>query len=264
MARQRDEDAQALAEQRITQLLFEAHANELMLVQTLTAHIAMTPAGAYRSGLESHLRETGDHASRIQRHLASRDHHRPLAQVGYGLAAGAIGQALAVGKLPIDLLRGINGEERLLRNVRDECASEAAEIAMYLTIEQYAREVGDDATEQLAASIRADEERMLERLLKQVPRLTTDAVAAEVDGSPQYDLGRTGAVDGIRTVASAAARAMARSAGRAARRSEPPTGTSASSDRPPVRTPAKRSPARRPAAKRASTTRSAAKARATK
>jgi ferritin-like metal-binding protein YciE len=269
MARQRDDEALAHAEQRISQHLFDAHANELVQLEALTAHIAMTPAGEYRSGLELHLRETRDHASRIRRHLADRDQRRGLMQVGYGLTVGAIGQAMSVGMLPIDMLRGVSGEDRLLRNVRDECASEAAEIAIYLVIEQYAREVGDTETERLAASIRADEERMLERLLKQVPRLTTDAVAAEVDDNSQYDLTRTGAVDGIRTAASAAVRAVARSASRVARRTEAPTGTSASRARPPVRTPAassslasptrSASTSRSPAAKRSPAKRTPAK-----
>lgn len=238
MPAQLDQDMQAKAEQRIDQLLFDAHAAELALVQTLLAHIAMTPASTYRSGLESHLRETRDHAKRIQRHLSGRQHRRGLMQVGYGLATTALGQAIAVGKLPVDLARGMNGEEKLLRNIRDECASEAMEIAMYLTIEQYAREVEDHATERLAASIRADEERMLERLFAQVPRLTADAVAADVRGSSQYSMLRTGAVDGVRSVAASAARSVSRTASRAARRSAPVGGSSAKGSRPSVRKPA--------------------------
>ncbi|MCZ4496751.1 MAG: hypothetical protein JWM25_1334 [Thermoleophilia bacterium] len=238
MPPQLDQDMQAKAEQRIDQLLFDAHAAELALVQTLLAHIAMTPASIYRSGLESHLRETRDHAKRIQRHLSGRHHRRGLMQVGYGLATTALGQAIAVGKLPVDLARGMNGEEKLLRNLRDECASEAMEIAMYLTIEQYAREVEDHATERLAASIRADEERMLERLFAQVPRLTADAVAADVRGSSQYSMLRTGAVDGVRSVAASAARSVSRTASRAARRSSPVGGSSAKGSRPAVRKPA--------------------------
>lgn len=237
MAKQRNEAARERAEQKITQYLYEAHALELMLVQTLTAHIAMTPAGAYRSGLETHLAETRDHASRIQRHLSNRDMKRSFVQVGYGLAQGVLSQAVAMGKLPIDMARGTSGEEMLLKNLRDECANEAAEIAMYLMIEQYAREVGDTATERLAASLRADEERMIERLYEQAPRLVADAVAADVDGKPQFSMRRIGAVDGVRSVATTAARTISRTSSRAARRVETTSGSSTPSNRPAVRKP---------------------------
>ncbi|MEO6867234.1 MAG: DUF892 family protein [Gaiellales bacterium] len=245
----------ALAEQHIAQLLFEAHAAELALAQTLAAHIAMTPAGDYRIALQAHLRETHEHADRIQRHLDSRDDKRGMLQVGYGVARSALGQAIAVGKLPIDLLRGSTGEEMLLANLRDECASEAAEIAMYLALEQYAVEIGDDETAALAESIRADEEQMLDRLFELIPRLTADAVAAAVDGEPQFNVLRIGAVDGIRTAAASAARTVSRSARRTAKRAELKSGSSTPSTRPrvskPRATPSRKQPAaKRPAAKR--------------
>ncbi|MCW2949361.1 MAG: hypothetical protein JWN41_374 [Thermoleophilia bacterium] len=236
MTRTLDEQARERAQMKITQYLYEAHATELMIVQTLVAHISMTPAGEYRNVLESHLKETSEHAERIQKHLAKRDARRGVAQMGYGLVTGAIGQMLAVGKFPIDLVRGMSGEEKLLKNVRDECANESAEIATYLVIEQYAREVGDTATERLAASIRADEEHALQRMMELIPRLTADAVAADLDGSSQFELLRIGAVDGVRSVASSAARTVSRSANRAARASKA-KGTSASKSRPAVTKP---------------------------
>ncbi len=56
-------------EQKIVQYLSEAHATEQALVTVLQSQIAMTPGGSYRDGLESHLRETRDHATRVQRRL---------------------------------------------------------------------------------------------------------------------------------------------------------------------------------------------------
>lgn len=206
-----------VAEQKIVQHLFEAHGAELMQVHTLTAHIAMTPAGAYRDGLELHLRETRDHAERIERHLARRERERGLMQVGYGAAQGVVGQVLAMGKFPMDLMRGMSGEEKLLKNCRDECATEAMEIASYTAIEQLATSVGDTETARLASSIRKDEEAMLERLLKLIPQLASDVVSAEVEGSPKFDMRRIGAVDAVRDAAGNAARKVARSANRTAR-----------------------------------------------
>ena len=72
-----------------------------------------------------------------------------------------IGQALAFSKTPFDLLRGSGGEEKVLKNAKDACATEALEIATYTAIERLARAVGDDETADLAQRILADEERML-------------------------------------------------------------------------------------------------------
>ena len=91
-----------------------------------------------------------------------------------------IAQALALGKTPLDLLRGSGGEEKVLKNAKDACATEALEIATYTALEQLARSVGDETTARLAASIRADEEKMLERVLQEIPRLTDAVVGAEV------------------------------------------------------------------------------------
>ncbi len=206
-----------LAEQKLVQHLYEAHATELMLVNTLTAHIAITPKGDYRDGLQKHLRETRDHARRIQEHLAKRDRARGFVQVGYGLAQGVVGQVLAFSKLPIDVVRGMSGEEKLLKNARDECANEAMEIAAYLAIEELAKAVGDTETAKLAASIRKDEERMLEQLQQLIPRLASDVIRAEVDGNPRFDVRHIGAVDAAWTVASSAAKTVARQANRASR-----------------------------------------------
>lgn len=217
------------AAQKLVQYLYEAHATELMITQTLTAHIAMTPKGDYRDLLERHLRQTRDHARRIQELLARREQARGLMQVGYGLATGAVSQALSLGRLPVDLVRGMSGEEKLLKNARDESANEATEIAVYLAIEEVAAAVGDTEAANLARSIREDEERMLEQLQELIPRLASDVLRAEADGDSRFDLRRIGAVDAARTVAGSAARTLTRSATRAGRRAsraaEAPTGT---------------------------------------
>lgn len=231
-----------LAEQKLVQHLYEAHATELMLVQTLTGHVAITPAGDYRDLLQRHLRQTRDHAQRIQKHLAKREQSRGALQVGYGLAQSAASQMFAMAKLPMDIVRGMSGEEKLLRNARDECANEAMEIATYLAIEELATAVGDTDTARLAASLRADEERMLENLLELIPRLASDVVRAEVEGTSRFDVRHIGAVDAARVVAGTAARRLARTANRAGRTAE----RSTSPDR---RAPSPRTVAERDSAK---------------
>lgn len=187
------------SEQKVIQHLSVAHATELALVQTLRAHIALTPRGSYRSALERHLDETKDHAVRIQRRLAQLGESRNPVQAGLALMETAVGQALALSKAPIDMLRGTSAEGKLLRNARDECATEGLEIGLYTEVEHVAHAVGDDATADLAAEIRADEERMLETLKGEIPGLAAATVSADVDGVPVYDPTTTGAADAART-----------------------------------------------------------------
>jgi ferritin-like metal-binding protein YciE len=186
------------AEQKVVQYLNEAHATEAALVRELQAQIAMTPAGGYRSALEKHLDETRSHADRIQRRLGDLDASANPILAGIGLVETAIGQTVAFWKAPLNLVRGTGGEEKLLKNAKDAAASEALEIATYTSLERLAQAVGDEETARLAASIRADEERMLERVLREIPKLTEAVVKAEVKGQPQYDVSRTGAADAVR------------------------------------------------------------------
>ena len=148
-------------QEKVVQYLNEAHASEQALVRVLQSQIAMTPRGSYRNGLETHLRETREHADRVGRRLqALGDGSNPLMAV-VGVVETVVGQALALGKTPFDLLRGSGGEEKVLKNAKDACATEALEIATYTAIERLARSVGDEETARLAASILADEEKML-------------------------------------------------------------------------------------------------------
>ena len=54
---------------------------------------------------------------------------------------------------------------------------------------------GDEATQDLADSIRADEQQMLDRILKEIPKLTEAVVRSEIRGNPSYDISKTGAAD---------------------------------------------------------------------
>lgn len=186
------------SKQKVVQSLTEARASEGALVRVLQSQIAMTPRGSYRSALETHLNETRDHAKRIGDRLDSLDQgSKPLTAV-VGLWETMVGQALALGKTPFDLLRGSGGEEKVLKNAKDACASEALEIATYTAIERLARSVGDQETAKLAASILADEEKMLKRILREIPKLTDAVVRAEVKGKPSYKATTTGAADTVR------------------------------------------------------------------
>src|ERR1700738_4030187 len=182
-------------EQKIVQYLSEAHATEQALVTALQSQIAMTRGGSYRDGLESHLRETRDHAIRVQRRVDELGQGSNPIQAGVGLVQSVVGQALALGKAPLDLVRGTGGEEKVLKNAKDACATEALDSATYTAIERLASSVGDKATQALADSIRADEQKMLDRILKEIPKLTEAMVRSEIRRNPSYDISKTGAAD---------------------------------------------------------------------
>jgi ferritin-like metal-binding protein YciE len=161
----------------------------------------MTPRGRFRTALETHLRQTREHAKRLQARL------RELGAGGNPLRAvtrtaqAVAGQAFALAKTPLDLVRGSGGEEKVLKNAKDACAAEAREIATYDALERLANDLGDQDTAKLAVSIRGDEEKMLDRIRREIPALTDAVVRAEVKGEPSYHLDETGAADAVREVA---------------------------------------------------------------
>ncbi len=186
------------SEQKIVQYLNEAHASEVGLISVLQSQIAMTPRGSYRDGLERHLDETRGHADRVQQRLAELGQGGNPLQVLLGFTEGLLSQAMALSKTPFDLLRGSGGEEKVLKNAKDAAATEGLEIATYAALERLAERVGDRSTAKLAASIRGDEERMLDQIMREIPKLTDAVVGADVQGHGSYDITKTGAADTAR------------------------------------------------------------------
>jgi len=195
------------SQQKLLQYLNEAQAHEQALIRVLQSQIAMTPRGSYRTAIENHLEETRDHADRVGRRIGELGQGGGPVTAVVGLVESAIGQALALGKTPFDLLRGTGGEEKVLKNAKDASATEALEIATYTALERLAKDVGDDKTAKLAASIRADEERMLARILREIPKLTSAVTGAEIEDDPSYDVTETGAADAVREVGKVAKKA---------------------------------------------------------
>ena len=203
--------------QKIVQYLNEAHSSELALVRQLQAQIAMTPRGSYRDGLETHLQETRRHAERVENRLGELDQGKNPLQAGLGAVWTVAGQALALTKTPVDLVRGSGGEEKVLKNAKDSCAAEALEIATYTALARLAHTSGDAKTERLAKSIAKDEQRMLDLLLREIPRLTDAMARAQFDGEGSYELTETGAADAVREAGDTAKRGARRGAGQAKR-----------------------------------------------
>lgn len=158
--------------QEVIKLLVEAHADEVALINTLNAHLAIAESGTYKTLIRHHLRETERHADLVWKRLTQLGFSRSLPAIGVGLVQNTIKQAFVLAKGPVDVLRGrTNVLEKMLRNARDEVQTEGHEIAAYDVIESVARSVGDHETAELAAQIRVDEEAMLEGLRKEIPVL---------------------------------------------------------------------------------------------
>jgi ferritin-like metal-binding protein YciE len=204
-------------QQKIAQYLNQAHATELALVRQLQSQVAMTPIGSYRDGLETHLQETRRHAERLEGRMRELGQGNNPLQLGLGAVQSVIGQALALTKTPFDLVRGSGGEEKVLKNAKDSCAAEAQEIATYTALARLAGTAGDGKTERLAKSVLGDEQRMLDRLLREIPRLTDAVARAEFHGEGSYEMTETGAADTVREVGGRAKRTARRGAGQAKR-----------------------------------------------
>ena len=204
-------------EQKLVQYLVEARASEHALVRVLQSQIAMTPRGSYRSALEKHLDETRRHAARVGGRLKTLDGGFNPRTAVVSFWEEVFGQTLALSKTPLDLLRGSGGEEKVLKNAKDTCATESLEVATYAVIERVARQVGDEETAELASRIRAEEERMLARVMRELPRLADAVIGAEVEGESGYDVTETGAGETVREVGGTV-RGAARKTGQAARR----------------------------------------------
>jgi len=86
----------------------------------------------------------------------------------------------------------------VLKNAKDASASEALEIATYTALERLADRAGDRQTAKLAASILADERKMLERVLREIPKLTDAVFRADVNDDGSYDIATTGAGETVR------------------------------------------------------------------
>jgi ferritin-like metal-binding protein YciE len=162
----------------VLQYLDDAHAIETALVTNLIAHRTMTTDPRPRKLLERHLAETRQQVKNIERRrtqLGGKD-GRGLVAGALGLVQDAVGQALVLTKGPIDLVRTVNQAERQLKNARDECATEALEIATYDYLEAAAKAADDAVTARLAADHRSEEERMLRDLRALLPKLALAAV----------------------------------------------------------------------------------------
>jgi ferritin-like metal-binding protein YciE len=165
---------------RLVRSLDEAHATEMAMVRTLEQQLALAPPGSYHDALQAHLADTRKHAERVGNRLRALGGGADPIAFAASAARSAVAQTVALAKAPLDLARGDDGGERVLKDAKDAAAGEALEIATYVAIEQLARDAGDETTAELAASIRVEEEAMLDRILREIPRLADRSAGVAV------------------------------------------------------------------------------------
>jgi ferritin-like metal-binding protein YciE len=183
---------------KLVQYLNEAYGLEARLETSLEAHIATSPQGAHKKRLKQHLSETKRHGNEVKKRVkqlggvaatVDAPGPAPVSGAAQAMLSGAQ-KAAALAQGPLHALRGTGEEEKQLKNAKTEYASEAEEIATYAAIETLAGVLGDKETQQLARSIRRDEERMRGYLEKAIPRLTKAVAKAEIPASQRRSSAR--------------------------------------------------------------------------
>jgi hypothetical protein len=210
----------------------EAHA---AVIDRFRSDMAATPAGPHRQTLERHIADAQEHIARIDDHL--RDlRPRRLLQDTAATAVNLVEDALRTVRVPLEIaaviaagiLRGERqtDERRLLKNTEDEYTLTATALAACRAGEGIAALAMDEEAEELLASLRRQDEQLLQALEYSVDERARALAAATADGGrTRADGGMTGAatravrtaVDRLREAALVSGQQTARTATGAAR-----------------------------------------------
>ncbi|MFF0110145.1 hypothetical protein [Streptomyces hirsutus] len=211
------------------------------LVDRLRADVTVTPPGPYRQMLERQADDVQDSLRRIEHHVRELRPRSGLVGNRADIARFISRSAVRTVMLPLtigstlvtDMLRGRrpNDERRLLKNAQDEYAVTARALAACRAGQSIAEEVRDQATVDLLAALRRQDEELLERLEDSVAQ-NARAVAAAANGFVQENGGgwadaaaravRT-AADRVHDVAQTGGRRARGAAGGAVREMPEPT-----------------------------------------
>ncbi|MGW5969630.1 hypothetical protein [Streptomyces sp. NPDC055186] len=161
------------------------------LVDRLRADVTVTPSGPYRQMLERQADDVQDSLRRIDHHMRELRPRSGLVgdrvDIARFISRGAVRTVmlpLTIGStLVTDMLRGRrpDDERRLLKNAQDEYAVTARALAACRAGQSIAEEAHDQATADLLAALRRQDEELLETLEDSVAQ-NARAVAAAANG----------------------------------------------------------------------------------
>ncbi|GAB2456146.1 hypothetical protein [Streptomyces incanus] len=182
------------------------------LVDRLRADVTVTPPGPYRQMLERQVDDVQDSLQRIDHHVRDLRPRSGLVGDSVDIARFISRSAVRTAMLPLtigstlvtDMLRGRrpNDERRLLKNAEDEYAVTARALAACRAGQSIAEEARDQATADLLAALRRQDEELLEQLEDSVAQ-NARAVAAAANGFVQENGGNwaDAAARAVRTAA---------------------------------------------------------------
>jgi hypothetical protein len=158
------------------------------VVDRFRADVTITPPGPYRHMLERQLDDVQNSLQRIEHHVRALRPRGGLVGDTLDVARFISRSAVRTAMLPVtigstlvtDMLRGRqpNDERRLLRNAEDEYAVTARALATCRAGQSIAEEARDQATADLLAALRRQDEELLERLEDSVADRARDVAAA--------------------------------------------------------------------------------------
>ncbi|MFI6935405.1 hypothetical protein [Streptomyces sp. NPDC050287] len=158
------------------------------VVDRFRADVTITPPGPHRQMLERQMDDVQDSLQRIEDQVRELRPRNGLVEDSVELARFISRSATRTVMLPLtvgsalvtELLRGRrpNDERRLLRNAQDEYAVAARALAACRAGQSIAEETRDQATAELLAMLRGQDEELLERLEDSVTDHARAVVAA--------------------------------------------------------------------------------------
>jgi hypothetical protein len=181
--------------------LEDAHDSHAALVDRFRSDLAVTPAGPHRQALASHLADTADYTVLLDTHIRDIRPRSPLrdtTETVRNIAEGAVRTTtlpLKVGALIAGrLLHGRRpaDERELLKNAEDEYTITARALAVCRAAESIATQADDGEGATLLASLRRQDQEILEALEDAVAEHARAMATANGDRPAQIDGGLTG------------------------------------------------------------------------
>ncbi len=179
----------ATARDKVLHYLRNARTAEYGLMTLLAAGVALAPRGEYERRLESQRRRSREREFRLTDRLNELGARSGLGELGLDTVRMISGQSTSLALLPLQLLRGASGEERLLENARDLCGSAAMLAADYRALEQVAHASRDETTAKLAVDLRSEADDVASQTLESLDRLADALITGEIGGERIHRVG---------------------------------------------------------------------------